>query len=230
MTTLKPRLIATLCLAGLMAMAAGAELTPVPDDIAKAAKDSDGWKPVFKDDLSNAIMEENGWSYADGMLAALGNGDIWTKERYGNFVLDLEFTCSESTNSGVFIRTDSIKHWLHTAIEVQVLQPGDKYENPRHHVGGIFDCVEPASIEIKRPGEWNHYQIIAKDNWIFVTLNDVLVTSMDLDKWTEKGKNPDGTPNKFRFAYKDMAREGHLGFQYHGDPVWFRNLKVKPLD
>ena len=53
---------------------------------------------------------------------------------------------------------------------------------------------------------------------------------MDLDQWTEKGKNPQGTPNKFSTAYKDMPREGHLGFQYHGNPVWFKNLKIKSLD
>jgi hypothetical protein len=52
---------------------------------------------------------------------------------------------------------------------------------------------------------------------------------MDLDQWTEAHKNPDGTPNKFDNAYKDMAREGCIGLQYHGQPISFRNLKVKPL-
>jgi hypothetical protein len=27
-----------------------------------------------------------------------------------------------------------------------------------------------------------------------------------------------------------MARVGHLGFQYHGNPVWFRNLTIKSFD
>ena len=58
---------------------------------------------------------------------------------------------------------------------------------------------------------------------------------MDLNLWTEAGKNPDppdgpGTKNKFRTAYKDMSREGHLGFQYHGNPVWLKNLKIKSFD
>ena len=26
-----------------------------------------------------------------------------------------------------------------------------------------------------------------------------------------------------------MAREGHIGFQYHGDPVPLKNLKIKPF-
>jgi hypothetical protein len=53
---------------------------------------------------------------------------------------------------------------------------------------------------------------------------------MDLNKWTEPGKNPDGTDNKFRYAYKDMPRVGFIGLQYHGNPVWFRNVKIKSLD
>jgi hypothetical protein len=53
---------------------------------------------------------------------------------------------------------------------------------------------------------------------------------MDLDLWTEPHKNPQGTKNKFPAAYKDMPREGHLGLQYHGNPIWFKNLKIKSFD
>ncbi len=63
-----------------------------------------------------------------------------------------------------------------------------------------------------------------------MNLNGQDIIDMDLDQWTEAGKNPQGTRNKFSTAYKDMPREGHLGFQYHGNPVWFKNLKIKSLD
>ncbi len=52
---------------------------------------------------------------------------------------------------------------------------------------------------------------------------------MDLDKWTEPHKNPDGTKNKFNTAYKDMPRVGHIGFQDHGMPFWLRNIRIKEL-
>jgi len=55
------------------------------------------------------------------------------------------------------------------------------------------------------------------------------VHSMDLDQWTEPGQNPDGSENKFKKALKDFAREGFLGLQDHGQPCWFKNIKLKKL-
>jgi hypothetical protein len=52
---------------------------------------------------------------------------------------------------------------------------------------------------------------------------------MDLNRWTTPHMNPDGTPNKFETAYKDMPRVGHIGLQDHGHKCWFRNIKIKPL-
>jgi hypothetical protein len=52
---------------------------------------------------------------------------------------------------------------------------------------------------------------------------------MNLDLWTEAHKNPDGTDNKFNTACKDMAREGFIGFQDYGQPVWYRNIKIKEM-
>ena len=63
-----------------------------------------------------------------------------------------------------------------------------------------------------------------------VVLNGELVSEMDLDQWTEAHQNPDGTRNKFNTAYQELARVGHIGFQEHGHPVWYRNMKIISLN
>jgi sugar phosphate isomerase/epimerase len=184
---------------------------------------------VFKKDLANAEMESQAWTFdADGVLSPVGHGDIWTKERYGNFVLELDWKVPEGGNSGVFIRTGSIQNWINTAIEVQIHATTDGTLHGQ--CGAIYDCLSPSKDAARPVGQWNHYVITCLDNKIYVNLNGEDIIDMDLDRWTEAGQNPDGESNKFSTAYKDMPRVGHLGFQYHGNPVWFRNLKIKSFD
>ena len=207
--------------------------------LALAAEDA-GYTSLFADDLSNALFSENLWSFEGGVLRptpdSSANGaeipkharDIWSVARYGDFIVDLEFKCAEDTNSGVFLRCDDVELWLHTSIEAQIHQVEQKTD--RHEVGAVFDCKAPDVKPVLNPvGEWNHYTVIAKGQTLRVVLNGALINTVNLDLWTEAGKNPDGTKNKFKTAYKDMPREGHIGLQYHGQPVWFRNVRIKTL-
>ena len=178
-------------------------------------KDLSGW--------TDAAGGESKWTVENGTLNRQGGGDIWTKARFGNFVLDLEY--KTTGNSGVFIRTDEPKNNVQTGIEIQVENPGDP---DRHSVGAIYDLVAPSKNTAK-PGEWNHYIITVQGPKITVELNGETITTMDLDRWTEAGKNPDGSGNKCKKALKDWKREGHIGLQDHGAQVSYRNIRIKPL-
>ena len=197
--------------------------------IASAIRKPD-WYLLLGDNLDTAVMNKDSWEMKDGHLTAKGGGDLWTKEVFGNFILDLEFKLAPGTNSGIFVRTGSIEEWLNTAIEVQILDSYGKEVPDRQDCGAIFDCLAPVKNMVLEAGEWNRYTITCSGNKIYVVLNGTQVIDMDLDKWTEAGKNPDGTNNKFTTAYKDMSRVGHIGFQYHGHPVWFRNIRIRPLE
>jgi sugar phosphate isomerase/epimerase len=189
------------------------------------------YEDVFKKDVSNAVMKPSSWAFdAEGVLSPTpsAQGDIWTKERYGNFTLELDFKVPEGGNSGVFVRTGSIENWINTAIEIQIHATTDGTKHGQ--CGAVYDCLSPSKTAVKKPGEWNHYIITCLDNKIYVNLNGEDIIDMDLDLWTEPHKNPQGTKNKFPTAYKDMPREGHLGLQYHGNPIWFKNLKIKSFD
>jgi hypothetical protein len=165
-----------------------------------------------------------GWSLEDGVMVRKDRaGDIWTKERYGDFILDVEF--KTKGNSGIFIRTDKPTDNVQTGIEIQVDNPS----NPgKHSCGAVYDCLAP-SRNVAKKDDWNRVVITAIDSKLTVVMNGEQIIDMDLNKWSEAGKNPDGSKNKFRTALKDFKREGHIGFQDHGADVMYRNVKIKPI-
>ena len=65
-------------------------------------KDLEGW----------TAAAGHAWVVEDGVIALKGKTDgaehngeyLWTKEQYGDFVLELEFKVPEKANSGIFLR------------------------------------------------------------------------------------------------------------------------------
>jgi len=192
--------------------------------------DTSGWKDLFAADLSNAV-DAAGWQFDGKELVAKNHDTLWTKDSYGDFILDLEFKVAKESNSGVFLRSGDIKNVL-AALEIQVHESADgsKYGM----LGAIYDAMPPTKNAAKPVGEWNHYTITCKGPQVTVMLNGETIIDANLDNWPETGKNPDGTPNKFKKALKDFARSGPIGLQgLHGKaqaPVWYRNLKIKTLE
>ena len=193
--------------------------------------DTTGWKDLFVPYLANAVVNPGAWVMEDGELSAKDGSTIWTKESYGNFVLDLEFKVSKGANSGVFLRAGDIKDVL-SAFEIQIHEntDGTKYGM----VGALYDAKPPGKNMAKPVGEWNRYTITFQDSRLSLVFNGEQVMNIDLNDWSEAHKNPDGTQNKFAIPLKDFARAGPVGLQgLHGReraPVWFRNMKIKVLN
>jgi len=174
---------------------------------------------------SSGKAPSKGWTLEDGVLSlGKGGGYIWTKDRFGDFVLDLEV--NTTGNSGIFIRTDKLNNPVQTGIEIQVDNPSAK--PGKHSFGSFYDLVAPKSNPAKK-GEWTRVVVTAKGPLLTVQMNGETINEMNLDKWTDAGKNPDGTKNKYKAALKDFAREGFIGFQDHGAAVQYRNIKIMPL-
>ncbi|MFH1924124.1 MAG: DUF1080 domain-containing protein [Planctomycetota bacterium] len=204
-----------------------------------SAAEDEGFVSLFdgRDLTAWTMGPSRSWTVEDGVIklkremdGGLYNADyLWTKETYADFVLELEFKTSDGyANSGVFLRTSDLTDPVYTGIEVQVSNSHGRKEITRGGTAGaIYDCLAPTKNAVKKPGEWNRYRITCKGNLITVVLNGEQVLKMDLDRWTEPRKNPDGTPNKFHTALADFAREGHVGLQDHGRPVWYRNIRIK---
>ena len=196
-------------------------------------KKDEGWITLFdgKDLSAWQAPAANKWKIEEGILTwQKGCGNIWTKEKFGDFVLDLEVKVTKGTNSGVFLRSaEGDRNWLHGSFEIQVLDSFGNRKPNIHDMGAMYDCLAPSVAAEKPIGEWNHMVITFKGNSLKVELNDKLIIDANLDLWTTAHKNPDGTANKFNTAYKDMSKVGHLGLQDHGAGVWYRNIKIKPI-
>jgi len=195
------------------------------------AAESEGWRDLLADGELSAWQDASGkrpgpgWVVEDGALVRKDRaGYLWTRERFGDFLLELEF--KTEGNSGVFIRTDDLKDPVQTGLEIQVYKPVEK--PTKGSCGAVYDCLAPTK-EMCRDGKWNWMSIMALDNELTVIVNGEKIIAMDLNRWTEPHKNPDGTRNKFRTAIKDFRRDGHIGFQDHGAPVAYRNVRIKPL-
>jgi len=231
-----PWLVAVLCLSAPLAAAAA--------DAPKAGKKKPpeaGFVRLFNGkDLSGWIVgPEKSWVVEDGAIALKRQMDgkehnldyLWAKDTYGDFILDLEFNVPPQANSGVFLRTSDLKDPVYTGIEIQIANSYGRSDLSRGGTAGaIYDCLAPTANAVKKPGEWNRLRVTCQGSKIVVVMNGRQVIDMDLDRWTEPNKNPDGTPNKFPRALKDFARTGYVGFQDHGRPVQYRNIRVKRLD
>ncbi|MEI7902344.1 MAG: DUF1080 domain-containing protein [bacterium] len=194
-------------------------------------KDFTGWG--CRDYQTHAWKSPEGrWKVEDGTLRVIGE-DLWTIGRFGDFELEVEFRhdpqdAGSEGNSGIFLRRDS-DDWCHTSFEIQVLKSYDHNPPDKHDCGALYDCVAPAKNALTKRGEWQKYHITFKGNLLTVLLNNEKIIDVNLDDWKEARKNPDGSPNKFRIAYKDMAKDGHIGLQCHCSPIMYRNIRIKPL-
>lgn len=226
-------------LAGAVALAAGALYCAAQEQLRPDQLEKQGFVRLFNgSNLDGWRTKSTRWVVQDGVIYLSGSSDgqehnddyLWTEEVYGDFVLDLEYrTPREGANSGIFLRTSDLSDPVQTGLEVQVANARPDRPPNRGSVGGIYDIVAPSEIAHVN-GEWNRYSITCRGPEVSVVLNGRLVSAVNLDEWAEMGKNPDGSPNKFTRSIKDFAREGHIGFQDHGRPVWYRNIWLKRLD
>jgi len=166
------------------------------------------------------------WTVDGGVLhpTEKPGGYIWTDKSYGDFELSLDYKTSEKCNSGVFFRTDP-NNPVQGGFEIQVASHG--LYSGKHIVGSLYDAQSPTESAGKPDGEWNKMTITCNGPNIRVVLNGKNVLKANLDQWTTPKLNPDGTKNKFKTALKKLPRTGNIGFQYHGHPVWFRNVLIK---
>ena len=193
-----------------------------------------GWGLLFGEDLSNADCDKNVWSIKDGMLISNKDDAIWSKDKYENFVLDFDFVCAPTANSGIVIKASDKANWIPNALEVQIEDTADK-PCSFTSCGAIYGKTPVLYNSMNKADQWNHMSIACQGDWIFVILNGELVTLMDKGLYTDKVINADGSETKpwlRERAPADLENNGFIGIQglHNGEaPAYYKNVKILGL-
>jgi hypothetical protein len=158
---------------------------------------------------------QKGWQrYSDYLIS---------KEKFGDFILKLEYKYPPKGNSGIFFRIGDPKQPVKTGIECQILDSTGKPDDQmgHHDHGGIIRTVGPKWNMSKKPGEWNQMTIHYQGHHLIVHLNGVQI----INHWL------DSTGNGKLAGVSDRPIKGHIGLQDHGEPnnLYFRNIQIKKL-
>ncbi|MBN1927328.1 MAG: DUF1080 domain-containing protein [Prolixibacteraceae bacterium] len=223
-----------------------------PNQLTKEEKD-DGWQLLFNGETTEGWRSygketfPTGWIIDDGALMCKGSGrgeagaveggDIIYDKMFSNFHLKLEWKISEGGNSGIFYLGQELPEYdfiWKTAPEMQVL---DNEKHPdallgkdgNRKAGSLYDLIPAVPQNANPAGEWNAVEIICYKGTVVHKMNGETVLEYHLwtPEWNELvagSKFPELNP-----TWADVASEGYIGLQDHGDDVWFRNIKIKEL-
>jgi hypothetical protein len=201
-------------------------------------KTTTGWrgynKPTFPD---------SGWAVEDGALRCVASGmgeaggaggDIIYDRKFKDFHLKIDWKISAGGNSGIFYLGQEIPNepvWK-SAPEMQVL---DNTTHPdamlgkdgNRQAGSLYDLIPAVPQNAKPVGEWNEAGILVYQGTVvhFMNGEKVLEYHIGTPDWNKMIK-----ASKFNeFPEFGKYLEGYISLQDHGNDVWYRNIRIKPM-
>ena len=173
-------------------------------------KNLDGWK------------HSGNWEVRDGAISREGRGGSLTyilKRIPDDFELRFQWKVAKGSNSGVYYRPGQYEYQI---LDNKVHVDG---KNPRTSAASLYFCMAPSHDVTKPVGQWNEGRIICRGSIIQHWLNDTKVIDFDYadQKWA-------WNVDLLKKRGADLAsRGGSLFLQDHGDPVWYRGIKLREL-
>ena len=173
-------------------------------------KDLEGWK------------HGGNWHVDDsGVIARKGKGGSLVSEQKipDDFEIRFDWKVAEGSNSGVYYRP--------TQYEYQILDNGKHGDgkNPRTSAASLYFCMQPSEDATKPVGEWNEGRIVCQGTVIQHWLNGQKVIGFDYAD-PKNALHVDLLKNR---GGDLTARGANLSLQDHGDPVWYRSIRLRAL-
>lgn len=202
----------------------GASEAPPSDAIVLLGDNLDSWR--HKD--GSALK----WKIEDGVMTVTpGTGDIFTKEKFGDCQLHIEWRAPATIksegqgrgNSGIF---------LQDRYEVQVL---DSYQNRTYsngQAGSIYKQTMPLVNAMNPPGQWNVYDIIYKApefNEDGVKVAPAFVTVIHNGVVIQNHTEIKGTTPYIGLPENPAHGDDVIHLQDHSNFVSYRNIWLRKL-
>jgi len=205
----------------LLAIAGPAAAADQPNTLSADEK-TQGFELLF-DGKSLAGWDQKGnWKAIDGAIAWQGKGGsitYKTKKVPDDFELRFDWKVGPGSNSGVYYRP--------TQYEYQVLdnQKHADGRNPRTSAASIYFCVAPSKDATRPVGEWNSGRVVCQGTVVQHWLNGEKVVDLDY----ADPRNAQAVELLKRRGGDLTARGAMLNLQDHGDPVWYRSIRLRTI-
>ena len=194
--------------------------------------DTSGWRTC-----GHADFPRQGWVIEDGCLKNEGGkhgGDLVTKEEFTDFDLKFEWRISPAGNSGVKYlvkEPEKGKGSSGVGFEYQVLDDEkneDSQNGPNRQAGALYYIIAPNKAKRLNPvGEFNESEIIVRGNHVEHWLNGAKIVETELG--SPELKEAIAKSKFAKLTWYGQKKPTVILLQDHGNTVWFRNLKIKPL-
>jgi len=206
-----------------------------------------GWRGYNKEHVPSK------WTIEDGMLKfsrkpeGVDNpegGDIIFAHDFKDFELEFEWKISHAGNSGVFFLAKEVKgQAIYVSAPEYQLLDNDNHPDAKQGMdnnrksASLYDMIPAKPQNGKPAGEWNKAKIVVKKGKVQHFQNDQRVVEYTLwtPAWTDLLQKSKFSQEKWPLAFELLknvggtSKSGVIGFQDHGDDVWFRNVTVKVL-
>jgi hypothetical protein len=201
-------------------------------------KDFTGWRQCNGTAMPvNWVIEDDAMKVftAEGKKPGSGAGGdiVYSPKQFKNFELSIDWKASKMANSGIFYNVREVpgQAIYYAAPEVQVLDNEEATDNkiPSHLAGSLYDMLAADPKTCKPAGEWNTIVIKLQDGKVTHTQNGTKVCEYTL--WTPEwdAMVANSKFKTFKGFTEGIAKQGYIGLQDHGYPVWFRNVKIREL-
>lgn len=220
-------------------------------------KDFTGWRGYGKDTvparwtIEDGCIKFNGSGTGEGQT--LEGGDLIFAHQFKDFELELEWKISKGGNSGLFYlakevttEKDGVTQYEPIYISCPEYQLLDNANHPDAKLGvdgnrqsaSLYDMI-PAKPQNQNPfGEWNKAKVMVYQGTVVHYQNDVNVLEYHLwtPKWTELLQASKFSQEAWPLAFELLnncggeKHEGYIGFQDHGNDIWIKNVRIKPLN